>query len=272
MAEEATALEGLAARLLADAAAVRLGPARENVPRFGDWAYGWVQSYVTSYRLLARGLREVAVTVAEGEVPLVARLAQEMAVPIRDEFRDRVLAPALRDGGFQADLAHVGATLDTAWAAALRRHGVPDDHAAAAPLTPTLLAEAPSDPMGAIAEEGADSDTVFLRSMRPMAARLGAVVVRVSEAGSVIATGGAFGYALGGFPGTAMGMAGGIGASWALDWLLNRLDSSLNRSAFEAQALDAIGRAEQRLARDATAVAAAALQARLVLVAEGCPR
>jgi hypothetical protein len=280
LAEEAAQLEGFAARLLGDAAAMRLGPAREGVPYFGDWAYGWVQSYVTSYRILARGLAELAQAVAvEGEAPLAARLAEEMAAPIREEFRARVLAPVLRDGGFGADVAHVGAALDAAWGQALARQAarlaaLPPAAkgdaaqtlhlaAAAAPLTPVLLAEAPTDPMAMMAEDGADSGSVFLRSMRPMAARLGAVAVRLSEAGSIITASGAFGYALGGFPGTAVGLAAGIGASWAIDWLFNRLDASLNRAAFEDQALEAIARAERRLAGGATQVAQAALAQRL---------
>jgi hypothetical protein len=278
LAGDAAALQALGGRLLADAAAMRLAPARENVPRFGDWAYGWVQSYVTSYRILARGLMGVAQSVAvEGEAPLVARLAEEMAAPIRAEFETRVLAPALAEGGYGADLAYLGAVLDADWAAALARATAPiaalppasgaagalslNLAAAAQPLA--LAAQAPSDPMALLAEEGADTGTVFLRSMRPMAARLGAVVVRISEAGSIVATGGAFGYALGGFPGTALGLVGGIGASWAIDWALNKVDSTLHRGAFEAQALEAIGRAEVRLAEAAEAVLAEALAARL---------
>ncbi len=281
LAAGATRLEGLAGRLLGDAAAMRLGPAREGVPGFGDWAYGWVQSYVTSYRILARGVVGLArASSQEGEAPLAARIAEEMAEPIRSEFRARVLRPTLGDGGFAADLAHVGGALDAAWSQALaasaaRLASLPpapagaqathrlDFAAAGAPLAPALAATAPADPMALLAEDGADGGTVFLRSMRPMAARLGAVLVRLSEAGSIVAAGGAFGFALAGMPGTVVGIAGGVGASWGIDWLLNRLDASLNRAAFEAQALEAIARAEQRLASEAAAAAARVLATRL---------
>ncbi len=279
LARDATAIRDMAARLLADAAAMRLAPARERVPRFGDWAYGWVQSYVTSYRVLVRGAVGLADAMAgRGEVPDPARIAEEMAAPIREEFRIRVLAPALEEGGFGADLAHIGALVDAEWARALAAatgtiralppgSGQPvtmlDLAAAARPLAPALLASAPADPMAVAAEEGADSGMVFMRSLRPMAARLGAVAVRVSEAGSIIATGGAFGYALAGLPGTVVGLASGIGASWGIDWLFNKLDATLNRAAFEAQALEAIANAERRLAAEATHATATALQARL---------
>ncbi|CAH0224026.1 hypothetical protein [Roseomonas sp. CECT 9278] len=276
---EATRIAAFAARLLADAAAMRLGPAREGVPGFGDWAYGWVQSYVTSYRILLRGMTGLARSVTtEDEAPLTTRIAEEMAEPLRAEFRARVLAPALDGGSFAADLAHVGAAVDAAWTTALAASaariaalphgaGVPshrlDLDAAGAALTPGILATAPADPMALLAEDGADGSTVFLRSMRPMAARLGAVAVRLSEAGSLVAAGGGLGFAMAGVPGTLIGLTGGIGASWAIDWLLNRLDASLNRAAFESQAIEAIGRAERHLAQGAAAVVEAALRRRL---------
>jgi hypothetical protein len=135
--------------------------------------------------------------------------------------------------------------------------------AARAAMGPALGASAPASPMALLAAEGTDGTAVFLRSMRPMAARLGAALLRVTEAGSIIAAGGALGLAVGGLPGTVIGIAGGIGASWGLDWVLNRLDASLNRAGFEAQALEAVARAEERLAGGAAEVAAALLGARL---------
>jgi hypothetical protein len=285
--QESTRLAGFAARLLADAAAMRLAPAREGVPGFGDWAYGWVQSYVTSYRILLRGITSLARSVsAEDETPLANRIAEEMAEPIREEFRARVLAPVLSDGGFAADLAHVAAAVDAAWDAALaasaaRLSAFPpgagaashalDLPASARPSMAVILAAAPGDPLALLAEDGADGGTVFLRSMRPMAARLGAVAVRVSEAGSLVAAGGGLGFAVGGVPGTLIGLSGGIGASWAIDWLLNRIDASLNRASFEAQALEAIARAERHLADSATALVTATLQRRLLAIASGEP-
>ncbi|MBP0466459.1 hypothetical protein J5Y09_21200 [Roseomonas sp. PWR1] len=291
LAAEAEALRAMAARLLADAAVMRLGAAREGVPRFGDWAYGWVQSYVTSYRILARAASGLAQSIAEpGEGELVARLAEEMAEPLRAEFRTRVLAPVLATGGYADDLAHVGAVIDAAWEAALAASaarvarlpaapaGAAPSHAlhfaaAARPIGPVLQADATTDPMALIAEEGTDGSAAFLRSVRPLAARLGAVLVRISEVGSVVAAGGAFGFAMAGASGTMFGIAGGIGVAWGVDWLFNRVDAALNRTAFEAQALDAIARAERRLAAEASGIAAATLAARLAALGrmEACP-
>jgi hypothetical protein len=285
LAAEAASLGGLAGRLLADAATMRLAAAREGVPAFGDWAYGWVQSYVTSYRILAGAVTGLAQSAAERDAAPGARLAEEMAAPMRAAFRGRVLDPALADGVIAADLAHVGAVLDAAWSAALaasaaRLAALPPAagrpthalHLAAAsrPIAPDLAATAPADPLALIAEEGTEPGTVFVRSMRPLAARLGAVALRASEAGSLVAAGGAFGFALGGVPGSAVGIAGGIGTSWAIDWLINRLDASLNRATLEARALEAIARAEHRLATEPALAAAAALATRIeALATEG---
>jgi hypothetical protein len=293
LAEEAARLQAMAARLLADAAAMRLAPAREAVPAFGDWAYDWVQSYMTAYRVLGLAARGLAEGLAEADAALPDRIAQAMAVPVREAFRARVLAPAIPPEALAADRLHVATLVDDAWrqaVAAVAREAALfpraitiapgavaatrlDLAAAARPTAPLLADGGPVDPLALLAEEGADGSSVFLRAMRPMAARLGALALRVSEAGSLVATGGAFGYALAGSPGVALGLAGGIGLSWGVDWALNRVDAALNREAFEAQALEAIGRTEQRLAAQGGAAVAAALAARraaLLPAATGC--
>lgn len=292
LANEAARLEAMAFRLMADAAAMRMAPAREAVPAFGDWAYGWVQSYMTAYRVLGMAARKLAEGVVEADAAtLPDRIAQGMAGPVRDAFRNRVLEPAIPPGALAEDRAHLRQVIGAEWrlavmdvarqAAALPRVSLIAPGAVAVPRVDLLAAarmladwETPeSDPMRLVAEDGTDAGGIFVRSLRPMAARLGAVVLRVSEAGSVIATTGAFGYALGGAPGVAMGVTGGIGLSWGIDWALNRVDAALNRDAFEAQALDAIALAETRLAaegRDAVAQGLAARRAELRAPNPGC--
>lgn len=279
LAEEAEALKGMATRLIEDAAAARLAEAREQVPAFGAWAYDWVQSYITSYRILGRLLRGVASSVqGTGEgTSLAERVTEEMAQPIREEFRRRVLSADL-PAALAADLAHVATVLDGAWHAALQQAGAElsaapamagtaaaarlDLAAAAQPFGPALAALAPQDALAVVAGEPADTAAIFARSMRPMAARVGAAVVRASEAGSIVTAAGAFGYALGGTPGVALGAVGGIGLSWAIDWGLNRVDAALNRAEFEAQALAAIGAAERRIVQRAAEAASVALTER----------
>lgn len=290
LAEEAAALKGMATRLMEDAAAARLAEAREQVPAFGAWAYDWVQSYITSYRILGRLLRGVASSVQDaGEGAAMAeRVTEEMAQPIREEFRRRVLSADL-PAALAADLAHVATVLDDAWQAALQQAGAElsaapstadvaavlrlDLAAAAQPFGPALAALAPQDALAIVAGEPADTASIFARSMRPMAARLGAAVVRASEVGSIVTAAGAFGYAIAGSPGVALGAVSGVGLSWAIDWGLNRVDAALNRAEFEAQALAAIEAAERRIvqrATDAASIAVSERQAALRPATTGC--
>jgi hypothetical protein len=94
-----------------------------------------------------------------------------------------------------------------------------------------------------------------------MAARLGALLLRLSEAGSAVAIGGYLGYGLVGAPGVVVGTLGGIGLAWGADWAINRVDASLHRPAFEAQAIAAIDAAEASVTADGRAAIAKALAA-----------
>lgn len=290
LAEEVERLHGMAERLMADAAGARLAEAREQVPSFGAWAYDWVQSYITSYRVLGRLIGAIASAPTDGHsgMALSERLMAEVSQPMRDEFRRRVLPPDLTES-LLSDLAHTADLVEAAWQAALRAAAA--DLAAAPQVAATIAAprfdlDAAMQPMGGaltgpsardalfgVAEDPADTTMVFMRSMRPMAARLGAAAVRASEAGSVIASAGAFGYAIAGIPGIAVGAAGGIGVSWAIDWGLNRIDAAFNRVEFESQALQALEGAERRIAQRAGALANAALEERFAALrgpAVGC--
>ncbi|HEV7457039.1 MAG TPA: hypothetical protein VGN96_09700 [Roseococcus sp.] len=287
LAEEAERLAAMAGRLMADAAAARLAEARERVPAFGDWAYGWVQSYVTSYQVLGRMLRGlVAPTPEADQAGWAERLVEEVSQPMREAFGARVLPPDLADG-LLADLRHAAGVLDLAWQAALRREAamLAALEAAAAPGAPvaarldlraagqSLVPDLAVPPAAVGALHPGDAGVTLLRTIRPMAARVGAAVLRASEAGSIVAAAGALGFAMGGASGVALGAAAGMGASWTLDWGLSRLDSALHRGEFEAQALRVLEAAEQGIAAGAQDLAAATLAARRVALrppARGC--
>lgn len=290
LAAEAKRLEELAARLAQDALAIRFATLRERVPAHGDWAYDWVQSYIISFRILGRAAHGLAREVTQpSDGPAMSRITAEIAAPMHEAFRERVLAPALGRDGITPDVVHLGRVLDDAWRGALDQAATElaegraaqasaaftfDLAAATAPLSPALAAILPDDPLDLMAREQQDAPAIFLRSMRPMAARVGGLAVRATEAGSILLTGGVFGYALGGLPGVALGLAGGVGVYWGLDWLIARADAALNRADFEAATLGAIDAAEQRLARELTAAVGAAFAARraaLRSAATGCP-
>jgi hypothetical protein len=237
----------LGQRILEDSVALRFGQARVLVPEFSAWAYDWTQSYLTAYNIAGRGLLQLG-EAALGRAPLPSAdtIAHAMALPVRAAFGERVTRPSLGDGRFDIDMAYLATTL----AAEAR------DPALGERLS-LALRLAPAERLS----EAAGSETVFLRSIRPMAARLGALILRLSEAGSVVAVGGYLGYGLVGTPGVLVGTLGGVGLAWGADWTINRVDASLHRPAFEAQAMAAIDVAEASVLADGRAAIAKALAA-----------
>ena len=233
----------------------------KRVPAFSGWAFDWVQSYINSFRMLGAMLRGVADSAADGGIAEGEELVQRMAEPMRPCFSSTRAGTGGHGRGARDRCRQCrGQWLEIFWARGLAEAVRPilaGRPAAAAPPPPRLNLAAASDGLAAEvaasvtgadpeagAEPGSDPTSVFVHSMRPMAARLSAVAVRASEAGSLLAAGGAFGFAIGGAPGLAIGTAGGVGLYWAIDWGLNRVDAALNRTDFEARAMQAIGRAE----------------------------
>jgi hypothetical protein len=280
----------LMGRLATDASAARFAIARERVPAFSGWAFDWVQSYINSFRMLGAMVRGVADRASDGEIAEGEELLQRMAEPMRLAFEQRVLSPSGLAEGLAADAANAAGMLEIFWARALADAVAPILAARPVPATPApprldlatsahgMAAEITARflPAGPAAghEPGADPTSVLVQSMRPMAARLSAVAVRASEAGSLLAAGGAFGFAMGGAPGLVIGTAGGVGVYWAIDWGLNRVDAALNRADFEARAMQAIGRAEAAYVMGLETAARAAIAGRRPAVTPrptGCP-
>lgn len=286
-AEDSAALMG---RIAADAAAARFAAAREGVPAFSGWAFDWVQSYINSFRMLGAMLRGVADSAAGGDIVEADDLVQRMAEPMRRAFHQRVLAPAGMAEGLATDATNAAGLVELFWRRGLLDAVRPIIEAVPVTATPPALrldlavavnglaAEIATAVTGAApgagAEPGSDPTSVFVHSMRPMAARLSAVAVRASEAGSLLAAGGAAGFAIGGAPGLVIGTASGVGLYWAIDWGLNRVDAALNRSDFEARAMQAISRAETAYIaalHTATLTAVAARRPAIAAGVTGCP-
>jgi hypothetical protein len=240
-------LLALGSRMLEDTVALRFGAARQRVPEFGEWAYGWTQSYVTSYAIIGRALVRLRERMLHGQaVEPVDSIAYDLAEPVRRAFRQLVTEPSFGDGGFAEDLAHL-------------RHSLAAE-AGDPSLARRLAAGLRLDPMAELAA-AAGAETVFLRSFRPMAARLGAIAVPVGEAGSLVAVGSYLGWNQAGAAGVLVGAAGGVGAAWGLDWCINRIDSRLHQGEFEAQAMAAIDLAERSVLAEGEAALRAVLAA-----------
>ncbi len=263
-------------RLAADAASARFAESREQVPAFGAWAYDWVQSYISSYRMLSQLAASLADAASDEAMPRAAVIIERMSAPMRDEFRRRVVEPADRNGSLASDLEQIGRIVDAVWLEALQdaAHLLPPAAASAA-SAPGLATPTPDSAWSMALEISDDPTAIFVRSMRPMAARVGVFAMRATEVGSAFATGGGIGYALGGASGLALGMVAGIGIYWGFDWALNRLDAAWNRIEFENQALRSIGALEARFVELARHTAGSVLDQRiasLTAAGAGCRR
>jgi hypothetical protein len=199
------------------------------------------------------------------------------AAPAESLRRDLEMAAALVEAGWERSLATALAPL-RAYPLALEEGAAPlrlDPAAAARAAEVTLRGAAGGAPGAGPAgtSPGGDPASLFFHSLRPIAARVSAVMLRATEAGSLVATVGAVGYRFGGMPGLAAGTVGGVGAYWGIDWAFNRADAALNREDFEAQSLGVIARAEAAVAEEARREVLAALDARVARLAVrgGCP-
>lgn len=265
---------GMASRLATDAVSARFAESREQVPAFGAWAYDWVQSYITSYRMLSQLAVSLADAASEEAMPRAAAIIERMSAPMRDEFRRRVVEPADRNGSLASDLEQIGRIVDAAWLEAVQdAASLLPPAAASAVVVPGFATPTPDSAWSMALEINDDPTAVFVRSVRPVAARVGVFVVRATEVGSAFATGGGIGYALGGASGLALGTVAGIGIYWGFDWVLNRLDAAWNRTEFENQALRSINELEARFVELARRTADSVLEQRiasLTAVRDGC--
>jgi uncharacterized protein YukE len=264
-------LSALAHRLASDAAGAQLAPAREGVPAFSAWAYSWVQSYVSALEMIGSLAASLVEVLRAGEGAGAGGSLERMAEPMRRAFEARVLRRDDVFAALRADLTVAGALIDLRWRAAIDdgaavlatapvavAEGAPprlDLVALAAPVAAEVVAVAFAPESTASAAPGADPASVVLHSMRPLAARIGALGLRMTEIGSLLAAGSVLGFGVGGWLGLAIGGLGAVAVYWILDWLFSRVDAALNQEDFEAQALAAIDATERAAAdrmRDAT--------------------
>lgn len=278
----------LAQRLAVDAASAHYAGAREVVPGFGAWAYDWVQSYVTAYRIVGRMVTSAAASLRGDPKGLADGVVEQMAEPMRRAFVERVMARAAPPETLRRDLEMAAALVEAGWTDALAGALAPLRAFPEAPAASTAALRLDPEAAGRVAlvtlraqaggtasdaSPGSDPASLFFHSLRPLSARVSAMMLRATEAGSIVATVAAVGYRFGGVAGLAAGAVGGVGAYWGIDWAFNRADAALNREDFEAQSLLVISRAEAAMAEEARREVLTALDARVARLAVrgGCP-
>ncbi|BBK29716.1 hypothetical protein EDC65_5361 [Stella humosa] len=247
--------EQLVHRVLGTGVELAFGAVRQRVPQYGDWAYGWVESYVTSYELVIRGLLAGLQAGAVPWDPVVrAAVVDEMRRFVFDRFDMLVVRPAELPQRLQAEWEAASAIADGEWRLAHDRARAARDHFRAehCPSSPDETPLPGDDPDGILRTrdglplDGASpiqalyrlegighADAIFLRSTRPFGARLAILLARVSEAGSALALSSALG--IGGLSGPTAGFVSALAAVWTLDWAINRGDELLHRDTMEQE-------------------------------------
>lgn len=280
-------VEQIVRRLLGTGVSLAFGEARERVPAYGDWAYGWVESYVTSYELV---LRSLVAGMQAGAAPWDPTVRDAVVTEAQrfvfGRFDQIVIRPSQLPQRLQSEWESATHLAETEWQRArgrvraaaerfLATHcggpapGAPPaaaDGGAPAPAEEPILHAADGSPIAAIGPIGAiyrldhagSAETIFLRSTRPFGARLAIMAARLTEAGSAIAASSIFG--IGGLSGPITGFVGAIATVWTIDWAINRGDELLNRAAMEEELRGLIGDIEREMLDGMSSELAGALE------------
>lgn len=238
LAAERERMHRLADEAVSTATRIEFGAMRLRAPGYASWAYGWVQSYVTSYQIIGRGFAGAYrhLTTGGSGSTLDAITAEATGV-VREHFRDLVVQPERTQRSLDAEWSRVAALLDDEFARIDRQQ----TEFLVALMGRPLPAEAsrPSrvpDIAGSLAADAPDIDTILVRSARPMAARAGILILRLTEVGSVAALVGSLGISFGPLTGLAVGVIG-LGLVWGIDYIINGIDAALHRDELESHAV-----------------------------------
>lgn len=240
LAAERVRLHQLADQAVATATTIQFGAMRLRAPAYASWAYGWVQSYVTSYQIIGRGFAGGFQHLTSGQPgSTIDAVTAEATGVVREHFRDLVVQPEKTQKALDTEWTRVAEFLDQEFVRIERRQ---EEALLVLRSQSSPAAEAPR-PSGVPAQnrsnltaETPDIDTVLVRSARPMAARAGILILRLTEVGSVAAIVGSLGISFGPLTGIAVGVVG-LGLVWGIDYLINSIDAALHRDELESHAL-----------------------------------
>lgn len=241
LAEERSKLRLLAEGAVDATTRIEFGHMRLRVTAYADWAYGWTSSYVASYQIVYRAFQGAwAHFMSDQPGSILTAMANEAAGVVRARFRDIVVRPERTQLTLDREWRQARDLIDSelqrvgqAQAAVLRDLPAADATGPAARVVPSR-----EGGLGVVLEaETPDIDAVLVRSTRPMATRVGILVLRLTEVGSVAALVGSLGVSLGPISGVAVGIVVGVGIAWGIDYLINRLDAALHRAEFEQHGL-----------------------------------
>lgn len=289
--QDAQALRRAAPRLVDSAITSAFERIDIRVSSYADWVYGWLSSLVTAWDLAYVGATEAGREIADGKVPDTVRLHARLADVVEHRFETTVVIPEqtstefaaawhramLRLSSLDADLA---ADRSARIRAAAARAGVDPTPALSrfgGPLLPASVMNSLPPPdlirrsmHDAETNAGGTTDSVLFRSLRPLATRTISVGTRLfiaPVAGGLVASPVLGASGVGAAVATLAAVSAGI---WGFDYAVNRVDSALNRPAFEAGlrsvVQDAHDRASTIVRTTATTMVCGALT-----ITQGCP-
>ncbi|MBM3535680.1 MAG: hypothetical protein FJX60_21925 [Alphaproteobacteria bacterium] len=228
-------LHQFADQAVATAVAIEFGAMRLRAPAYADWAYGWVQSYVTSYQIIGRALTgALDHWVFGGPGSIMDAATNEASNVVREHFQRLVVQPELTQKALDIEWSRVTDLLNREFDAVEARQS-----AALVALTGRWsVTEAqslrPISEVDALSIETPDINAVLVRSARPMAARAGIIALRLTEIGSVAAIVGSLGISFGPLTGIVVGVGGGLVIAWGIDYVINLIDAELHRDELVA--------------------------------------
>jgi hypothetical protein len=267
---ERAALQRRAAEALAQDLAMLEVALLRGLPDFADWAYGWVESYVTAYVVLGEVLSGQLAPGPEGRPRPWRAYRTALDGVVAERFAALMVAPAgLQDwqAGAQARLEAVlregwAASLSaeqTAWDAFLGRRAKVAGRGVAEPgctvAAPTALLPVPSP---GVPDENL---RMTLRAVRPFAGRGGLLALRLGLGAGAAEITGLVGVVLQPSLTGIASIASGFLTLWTGDWLLSRIDGAVNRAGFEAAAVGAVRGIRAEVEAGAGAALAASLEA-----------
>ena len=258
MRDEQRQLAALADAIVDHRLAGLYGAMAGNVVEYAGWAYGWLQSYVITYRAALDSAHRVLFppvgTERSGigaafEAAIAAIAVEEFsAVVVQPERAAQVLAATIRDvdGILAAEWTRIVAAERAGFEAFLLRSGVVThvraDGTRNAPACGdgTMMGTTAAEPIRVPGDIGQD-DVLRWRMSRPAAF----VALRLAIAGPTAASGTLLIVTALSGSASAAGTAALSASLWAADYAASRLDAALFRADFEARLLTAINTARR---------------------------
>ena len=231
-----------------------------QLPEFAGWAYSWIGNYIFSYQVMYAAGKAGSASMLSGAAPITAA-KEAVAATVGQEFDARVLVPArLREhletaladarGLVYEELERFFRAERSAWldfAAESCRASSPARNAQRVAVNGAYLPTSPTETVDTVALDHNVTRVFAVRALRPFGVRI------------AIPTLAAFG--IGGTGGLGAGLVLSAGLVWSLDYAVNAIDSSMNRSKLELMLVARMQSEERRLAEEAGGELRAGLEA-----------